>query len=450
MEFSSEPGQLQSEREAKQQLEPPAPAVDPRLAVTSGLGNQAFAQVVRATLARNPGAGTATAAPATGWIYEGYVATTAYQSNSFLQQIRVEAYELNQAGHTQFQLLMEEADSWNAALGSSPSRQLTPDEVRQLTEFGREYRQAYEPTVRRISEALVKQLSAYAAAKPIDEKALFDLRESIHHQFVRGAESDVISKTSELLGKTEDLLGEVKKWTGHAAEAKDLIAQAKKLEDIDKAVANIKGKVGQAKKVTDLAKSIAKMTGAIGNTPAGGDDIGALEAGLDVIDFAVSKVEIPGFKQLWEGYIFKAAKICVQQLRALKEIIYKGDREGGIAFFFEEHRNDPKAPDIKKAFFHGIDEGQHFPGGQAMFDFMWKLMREPDSVTKVPDGIEDFFVKWREGMNAGVSYELESDDSAGNLWNVFSRERAPNIVVWLRLNRQAAWIKLYGGMPAPG
>ena len=48
------------------------------------------------------------------------------------------------------------------------------------------------------------------------------------------------------------------------------------------------------------------------------------------MDFAISKIEVPGFKQLWEGYIFKAAKICVQQLRALKEIIYKGDREGGI------------------------------------------------------------------------------------------------------------------------
>ena len=39
-------------------------------------------------------------------------------------------------------------------------------------------------------------------------------------------------------------------------------------------------------------------------------------------------------------------------------------------------------------------------GGQAMLDFMWQLMRQPDSITKVPDGIEDFFVKWRKQMNA--------------------------------------------------
>jgi hypothetical protein len=32
---------------------------------------------------------------------------------------------------------------------------------------------------------------------------------------------------------------------------------------------------------------------------------------------------------------------------------------------------------------------------------------------------------------------------------VFSRERAPNILPWLKKNREDVWIKLYGGMPAP-
>ena len=85
-----------------------------------------------------------------------------------------------------------------------------------------------------------------------------------------------------------------------------------------------------------------------------------------------------------------------------------------------------------------------------MLDFMWQVMRNPDSIKAVPDGIEDFFVKWREEFNAGVAgEELESDDSISNLWNVFSRERAPNIVPWLKRNRDQVWIKLYGGMPHP-
>jgi hypothetical protein len=48
-----------------------------------------------------------------------------------------------------------------------------------------------------------------------------------------------------------------------------------------------------------------------------------------------------------------------------------------------------------------------------------------------------------------MGYELQSDDDVTNLWNVFSRERAPNILHWLKLERQDIWIKLYGGMPAP-
>jgi hypothetical protein len=83
-----------------------------------------------------------------------------------------------------------------------------------------------------------------------------------------------------------------------------------------------------------------------------------------------------------------------------------------LEFFFSQHINDPKAPDIKDAIVHGVDTGQHFPYGQPMLDFMWQVMRNPDSVKAVPDGIEDFFVKWREEFNAGVAgEELESDDS---------------------------------------
>jgi hypothetical protein len=39
-------------------------------------------------------------------------------------------------------------------------------------------------------------------------------------------------------------------------------------------------------------ESMGKMTGAIGETPAGVDDIGALDGALDVMDFAVPKIEV--------------------------------------------------------------------------------------------------------------------------------------------------------------
>ena len=52
---------------------------DARLALAGKLGNQAFGQLARATLSRDP---AATAAPPGQWIKDGYMATTAYQANS--------------------------------------------------------------------------------------------------------------------------------------------------------------------------------------------------------------------------------------------------------------------------------------------------------------------------------------------------------------------------------
>jgi len=434
-------------------------APDERLRMASALGNQAFGALVaggggspfvaHGVVARQPTAPAV--APATAsWNapLEWGLATQTLQARSALSHISSQAQELLNAGFSDMAIHIEEATSWSQALAGE-MRPLTAHEAEQLAWFGRDFEAAYRADVQQVAQALVQQLTGWLGVKPISDEDLFDLRETVHHQFVRGVEPDVLATTSRLLEKTKELLDEVGKWAGYGAKAKDVIAQAKRFEDIKKGVKEVSDKVEEVKKVLDLARDIGRMTGTLGQTPAGVDDIGALEGALNVMDFAVSKLQVPGFKQLWDGYIFKAAKICVAQLRQLKELLYRSDREGGIRLFFEQHRRDAAAPAIKDAFFHGIDSGQHFPGGQPMLNFMWTLMRDPDAVSSVPAGIEDYFVRWRDEMNAGAAEELESDSSISNLWNVFSRERAPNIVGWLKRNREDAWVKLYGGMPAP-
>jgi hypothetical protein len=80
-----------------------------------------------------------------------------------------------------------------------------------------------------------------------------------------------------------------------------------------------------------------------------------------------------------------------------------------------------------------------------VLDFMWQVMRDPDSITSVPAGIEDYFLEFREQFNAGANGdELEKD------WNLIGRDRAPNIVPWLKRHRDDVWIKLYGAAPRPG
>ena len=84
-----------------------------------------------------------------------------------------------------------------------------------------------------------------------------------------------------------------------------------------------------------------------------------------------------------------------------------------------------------------------------MLDFMWRLMRDPDASSSVPAGIEDFFVEWREQMNAGSSEELESDDSAPNLWNVFCARAGAEHRRLAQAEPRRGLVKLYGGCANP-
>ena len=453
-------------------VQAPAPAItqppvaDDSTLVSAAIGNQAFGAVARTpvgpafrpsvpplppTLAREPGG--ATAAPTASWnAPAGYgAASTTQQAMIPLFKIRTESTELAGAGFADLKIAADEAGTWMGNFTSGADRPLTADEVRKLTDFGNEFQGKQEKAVREVAQAIAAQLTSWISSKPINDDDLFELREAVHSQFNK-SDKDMLTKASELLGKVEELTGEVEKWAGRGAKAKDYIQSAKKLEDIEKGVKEIKDKIGEAKKMVDLVRDISKMVGAIGNSPAGVDDIGAVEGMLGVMNFAISKAKIPGLTQLWDEYIYKLAKACLVQLRKVKEQLYKNDRgdAGMVKFFFVQHQGDATAPDIKGAAQHG-DPAAHFPGGQPMLNFMWQLMRDPDSITSVPAAVEDFFVKWRKNMNAGQAEDnqLQSDSKASNLWNAFSRERAPNMVPWIKQNRDEAWVKLYGGMPKP-
>ena len=248
----------------------------------------------------------------------------------------------------------KEARTWDGGRWASTFAPLTAQEA---TQAHRVRRASSRRSKTRRSARSPRRSSAAersSTAKPIYERTSSSSRDGpppVRAQHRHGR----VSQTVELIGKAEEFIGEVEKWTGERGErARKLSSQAKKLEDIHRGQGDL-DKVGEVKKVADLAKNIATLTGAIGKTPGGVDDIGAMEAALDVMDFAVSKIEVPGFKQLWDGYIFKAAKICLKQLRALKEQLYKGDREGGVRFFFEQNRGEQTAPSIKDAYFHGVD-----------------------------------------------------------------------------------------------
>ena len=394
--------------------------------------------------------GTATQATQTAgtWVTpEGVALTSTVQAGLHLVTLRDEAQHLQQQGLEDFgQIIAEATARIEAIAAEGAARPLTAFEGRQLTWFGRDYADRRERAVQAAARAVIAQLSAWLNP-PITEAELFELEEYVHAQFIASADPDRITRAAALLKDAKDAVDRVKTWTGRAARAAKWLETAKYLQDLNAGVQLISGYVSEASKLTALVRDIGRTVGALGGTPAGVDELTAMEGALSVIDFVVSAGKVPGLDLLWD-YIGKGARACLTSLRSLRGLLYTRDRSDAVAFFFDQHRNDEVAPRITDAAFHG-DSGQHFPGGQPVFDLMWAIMRTPDAVTAVPDTVEDYFVTWRRQLGAGEQEQLATDSSWRNGWNVLSRERAPGLLDWVRRNRSDLWVKLYGGMPAP-
>jgi hypothetical protein len=491
------PGDRERQHDRQRQEAPPATEaagpLDDRVAMASALGNQTYgafaaaaleapaprgravagpadaatsALLARAVLARQDGSGSggaATASPPQGaaqgaasWVapMDLGTATDKAQARLVLGRMREEAMKVKNAEFAELDPIIEEIEM--RLRGMEPSGDLSAFDAQQLTWLGTEFKEKYDAAVRVVAQALVRQLTAWLGDAPIDDKVVFELREHVHKQFVNSEDSDVLAKSAELLDKAEDFVGRFKKITGYAVKAKDYVEAAKKFEDLDKGLKEIKDKLGEIKEYLELARNIGKMTGTLGTTPGGVDAVGAFDATLDVMNFVITKSGVPGITQLWEGYIYKASKLAVKLLRGLYDTMYTKDRES-VQGFFSRHRGDAVAPSIDKLLrgeesllmVHLGEPEKHFPGGQPMLDFMWKLMR--DEATSVPGAVEKYFLKWREEMGAGVDKDdqIKSDSAWYNAYNLFTTEHSPNLLAWLKRHKEEAWTKLYGGMPPP-
>ena len=167
--------------------------------------------------------------------------------------------------------------------------------------------------------------------------------------------------TVELVGKAEELIGEVAKW-GKRAETRQARHRAG-----EEARGHQQGDQG------DLRQGRRGQEGPRAGAEHRQDDRRARQDarrrgrhrrdGGGARRRRLRRLQARGarLQAAVDGYIFKAAKICLKQLRALKEQLYKGDRAEGVRFFFEQSRARDGAVH-QDAYFHGVDPSQHFPG----------------------------------------------------------------------------------------
>jgi hypothetical protein len=437
-------------RDCREQEQQPAArlvatrAVDEQRSLAAAIGNHAFSALVARSV-KQPATTTARWSAPLGL----GVASNAFEASTVLAGIRAEAGVLVQAGFERLDEFATDAEIWQDQLGWL-ARALTPDEVEGLVGLSEEFESAYTAAMTDLAATLARQVERWTVA-PMSDDDLVPLREVVHRRFV-DSEDETIEAASDLVGEAEKLVSEVKRWVSDAAKLEKAFRQTKRLAGLEKQVKQISGGLGKVKKIVDLANNVGTLTGALGETPGGVDDIAVTEAALGVLDFTISNAGVPGLTQLWDEYICKAAKLCLDRLGDIEEQLSTNDRRGGgagaatdLRLFWEQRRHEDGAFDIEDAAVR--DPERDFPGGQAMLCFMWFLMRHPEYNWRViPWEVEDYFVEHRELFNAGARGDLWEPQSTFDPWD---HESSGNLEDWVRENRDQVWVKLYGAMPKP-
>ena len=341
------------------------------------------------------------------------------------------------------------------ALGSVSvaNRALSADEVTQLTAAGLLAVAAHRDALTNFQAMIAAELDKYTGVEA--QAGLDAIAEKAHAAFMGKESAGKLADVKELLGKAKELGAEVKKYVGYAEKAKAVVKAAAKLEEVKKTVGELDEKLEQAEKALELAEAVLTLAGKVNETPGEmAGDIGKLRAGFKLIDFAISKSEVPVIGQMWDGYIKPCAELAFKKLEHLDDMLDKQTRLGlddeRVEEWWAQAGKGTGPPSITETGVEGLNIQKYFVGGQEMLNFMWSLYRgrEPEAV---PSGVEETFVKFRSQFNEGEADEdkIETDTKWYNPATWFGKTHSPNLLGWVKKHRDTVWALLYGKLPHP-
>ncbi|NJL87170.1 MAG: hypothetical protein HC886_16280 [Leptolyngbyaceae cyanobacterium SM1_1_3] len=324
-----------------------------------------------------------------------------------------------------------------------------------------------EQIVQQSVNELMGQLSTFLGAEPSPEDIQRmqyleqDFAEAMHQGFI----SRDTSKTKKLLELHEKVSGWNKKIGNYAGKAekganwtslKTIGEYAKKAEEVSKLFGE---RLNKAKEVLTIAQDLATVVGVDGQ----GDGttmmqgINQFAAGIQLVDKIVGSKfgkAVPVFGDLWSKWYKPMVDACVKGLSKIAKLMERKDRETEFGFWLVEgaqmKRDGNGAPLIDPLF---IAKGT-FPGGQAVFSYLWCLREGRDPPAMSPD-VKKFFLAHSDYINSvqdsGKGKELTNDWEllSSSTWSTEGRKT--NLVTWLASNWSQMWAMLYGefGYHAP-
>jgi hypothetical protein len=345
--------------------------------------------------------------------------------------------------------IVDEAMSWMQALSGRPADPLTADEVKSLSEFGRDIEKSYGIKLSIMKAKAQAALKPLSNARPPDTSKIEDeLAESMHFAFIEGAE-DRIGAIKESLGALDDYKAKAADVLTWADRAANLIGNSKLLGHIETAVGGLEradAVLGKVNKYLDAAKVFTTLTGlsdqAISPTK---NKINEFEAGIQAIDMSMGFFKcMPQIGIMWSSYYGPMTQACLQLIGILARHKDVEGRQVGLYYFWRQQMEGKRvrgfAPMIPK---HLLE---YFPGGQLVLNFMFGVMHGRDPAVLPP--VEKFFLQHKGLLNVKQEDwdKLESKGGGKGIWQKPDEEKLENLVPWVKRNRQVVWAMLYGNL----
>jgi hypothetical protein len=207
-------------------------------------------------------------------------------------------------------------------------------------------------------------------------------------------------------------------------------------------IQRIRSVAGTITEVADKASNALRALNIVANFATDSSNselhqsINTFQNALDTIDFGLSFVKaVPVFGAIWSNYIYPVSSQC---LRLLSSIATIRNRERRLLAWISSNWNASRAPNING----GLSVA--FPGGQAVFSFMWNIFMGNYQNSSTA---EEYFVDRESQFNAGTNSRLRTERH-GFLW---LNKRATNLESWATANKGDIWFMLYGAdLPFPG
>lgn len=271
------------------------------------------------------------------------------------------------------------------------------------------------------------------------ERNVRKLRTALNDAFMAGETGDSMATLAEGVAKADDLLSAVESAMARVRLAEELLDRPLVDQSFQTLETYVEVSAGFLSDVNDVMTAGRAVVRLLDSSAVSGVEEGIqnLEAGMTLATMAVDARTgtLHPYGVYWNEYVVPMTEAALEGVRHLnREYRSRGRDLAAIDFRGRRDRRPDEPPRIPE----GLAETEAFPGGQPVFDYMWRLVNDQEGVADA--ATKRFFETHRDVINAGLPGDARLSERDVQVMNL----RTPAA---LRRHGPIVWAMLYGNLP---